>query len=1025
MNIKVMRNGSSHMMSTALQYAGRIMAAYRFSTFIRNIILSLLLTFSLQLNPFHAEAGRTIRVGVYEAGLLANFDKDGSAHGFFVDMLNSIAGKEQWNIQYVPGSWQEGLDRLKRDDIDMVLCIGYTAEREKYMDFPKEYLLLNWGVLYRPKGSQITSLLELDGKSVSALKGDVYLTGFLELVKQFNIHVKIQQLDKYSNVFKAVESGAVAAGVAGNLYGILNEDGRRAEQTPVIFSPVKVGYAVNDGKNGDLIAALDRNIAEMKADKASIYHQKLEKLLGKKGVKIPREAYWILIGVTTALLLSVVFILLLRRQVKSKTAHLLVEIDQRKKSEEALLSLKDELHKQNEALKMNELELRSQNDHLLATEEMLRVHIDDYKVSQKRLKMSETKFVELLDNTKIQLWAFDGTSYTYTNKEWYDFTGQNQDSPLTAERWISALHPEDVKISGEVWLKNWNSKTEHDNYFRLRRHDGVYRDFYCHAVPITDEHGEFRYFQGFNLDITERKQAENELLESKDLIEAVVENVPLMIFLKEAKDLRFVLFNRAGEEFVGYDRNEILGKNVLDFLPPDEAAHFIAKDREVLNIESSFLNIPEESIMTVNKGLRLFHTRKVCIRGSDGVAKYVLGLSEDITDRKHAEAERKSLEHQFHQAQKLESLGVLAGGIAHDFNNILTVIMGHCYMAREDMIPKHEFKSAFQKIETAGNRAKELCRQMLTYAGKSPMEQTQFNLWLLVDEVVKMLQAAIKKNVIIELDLKHDIPEINGDTGQIQQIVMNFIINSAEAIGEVNGTIMVALIKMVFEGDETESDTFGTVIKSGEYVCLEVTDTGCGMDEATQKQIFEPFFTTKSTGRGLGMSAIHGIIKSHGGSLQLTSKPGVGTTFKVFFPIPPISNYADTDLKVTVLTEDAGGTILFVEDEELLRVMGKELLDAHGFTIMTASNDSEALEIYRERGSEIDVILLDLIMPVMGGIEAYQELRRLNTTVPIIICSGYGVESIEDVIANDSNAGFMHKPYNPGELRNMLLRMMK
>jgi len=258
-------------MTTVLQYAGGIMATYRLSTFMRNIFLVLLLTLSFLFYPYQAEAARTIRVGVYEAGLLANFDKDGSANGFFVNMLNSIAAKEQWNVQYVPGSWQEGLDRLKSDNLDLVLCIGYTAEREKYMDFPKEYLLLNWGVLYRQKGSQLTSLLELEGKSVSALKGDVYLTGFLELVKQFNVHVKIQEVDKYSKVLKAVESGAVAAGVAGNLYGILNEDGRRAEQTPVIFSPVKVGYAVKDGKNGDLIAALDRNIAEMKSDKTSVY----------------------------------------------------------------------------------------------------------------------------------------------------------------------------------------------------------------------------------------------------------------------------------------------------------------------------------------------------------------------------------------------------------------------------------------------------------------------------------------------------------------------------------------------------------------------------------------------------------------------------------------------------------------------------------------------------------------------------------------------------------------------------------
>ena len=287
--------------------------------------------------PAKTGFARTVRVGIYEAGSLANFDKDGSAHGFFVDMLNHIAEKEQWNLQYVPGSWQEGLDRLKSDKIDLVLCIGYTAEREKYMDFPKEYLLLNWGVLYRQKGSHMTSLLELEGKSVSALKGDVYLTGFLDLVRQFNVNVKIEEVDQYSKVFKAVESGAVTAGVAGNLYGILNENGRRAEQTPIIFAPIKVGYAVNEGKNGDLIEALDRNIMKMKADKTSIYHHELEHLLGKKGNGIPKEAYWVLSGVAAALLLAITFILLLRRQVKAKTEHLKMEIAEHKQAKEALL----------------------------------------------------------------------------------------------------------------------------------------------------------------------------------------------------------------------------------------------------------------------------------------------------------------------------------------------------------------------------------------------------------------------------------------------------------------------------------------------------------------------------------------------------------------------------------------------------------------------------------------------------------------------------------------------------------------
>jgi CheY-like chemotaxis protein len=374
------------------------------------------------------------------------------------------------------------------------------------------------------------------------------------------------------------------------------------------------------------------------------------------------------------------------------------------------------------------------------------------------------------------------------------------------------------------------------------------------------------------------------------------------------------------------------------------------------------------------------------------------------------------------QAQKLESLGVLAGGIAHDFNNILTVILGHCYMARNDYIPEQNFIATFEQIEKAGIRAAELCRQMLTYAGKSPLVQERVNLWLLVDEVVKMLQAAITKNVTIELDLKRVVPEIMGDSGQIQQIVMNLIINAAEAIGAANGTIRVALTRVLITDDDVETDTFGTLIKAGGYICLEVADTGSGMDEETQKRIFEPFFTTKFTGRGLGMSAIHGIITSHEALLQMTSNPGDGTTFKVFFPVPQTPDYNSEETSAAaVLSNKTGGTILLVDDELTLRNVGTELLESLGFTILTAQNGKEALEIYRRQSCEIDMILLDLIMPEMGGIETYYELRKMSATLPLIICSGYGVESVEDVISNDLYAGFVQKPYKPNELRNVIM----
>lgn len=467
--------------------------------------------------PAKNAAGRTVRVGVYDAGSLAYFETDGSAHGFFVEMLNHIAYKEQWTVQYVPGSWQEGLDRLKSDKIDLVLCIGYSEARDKYMDFPKEFLLLNWGVLYKAKGSNISSLLELEGKKVSALKGDVYLTGFRELVRQFNISVEIQEVDQYATVFKAVESGAVAAGVGGNLYGILNENGQRAEQTPVIFSPIKVGYAVNEGKNGDLIAALDRNIAELKANKTSVYHHELEHLLGSKKTGIPKEMYWGLLGVVAALLLATALNIMLKRQVKAKTAHLEAEIVRRTRAEESLQAVKDALQEQNKELQINEEELSTQNEDLLATEEMLRIQIREYEASQNILKsrdealFNEKAFLRsLIDSADDLIYFKDRNSvYLGCNKSSEAFTGHSEQEQqgktdfdfFDKEIAEQILKHDQLVLEGGVAVHTEEWVTSASGSRLLL--DTV-------KAPIYGQDGQPIGLVGISRDITRRRQAEEE-----------------------------------------------------------------------------------------------------------------------------------------------------------------------------------------------------------------------------------------------------------------------------------------------------------------------------------------------------------------------------------------------------------------------------------------------------------------------------------------------------------------------------------
>jgi len=283
--------------------------------------------------------------------------------------------------------------------------------------------------------------------------------------------------------------------------------------------------------------------------------------------------------------------------------------------------------------------------------------------------------------------------------------------------------------------------------------------------------------------------------------------------------------------------------------------------------------------------------------------------------------------------------------------------------------------------------------------------------------MVKMLYSGIKRNVTIKLDL-HDDLVIIADSSQIQQIVMNLILNAAEAIGDNKGTITISLRETEVLAGQSDMNFVGKTL-AGRYVCLEVSDDGCGMDDVTQNRLFEPFYTTKFAGRGLGMSATLGIIKSHDGALQLSSRPGVGTTFKVYLPLSPVSDPAENKPAACQTTVETGsGTILLVDDEEDLRIIGPIRLKALGYSAITAANGLEALRIYREQGSGIDLILLDLLMPEMDGVETYYRLRELSKTIPIVFCSGCSIEELSADILDDEHTGFLKKPYKPDQLRN-------
>ncbi len=408
-----------------------------------------------------------------------------------------------------------------------------------------------------------------------------------------------------------------------------------------------------------------------------------------------------------------------------------------------------------------------------------------------------------------------------------------------------------------------------------------------------------------------------------------------------------------------------------------------------------------------------------------GEVVQIVESCRDITGRKRAEEERRQLEARLQQTQKLESLGVLAGGIAHDFNNLLVGVLGNASLALEELPGESRARELVQRIDRSACRAADLTKQMLAYAGKGRFVIRPLNLSTLVQEMAQLLQASVSKSVTLKRELPDDLPLIEADETQVRQVVMNLITNAAEAIGVQDGFITIRT-GVVDAGQTYLSDTYlGNDLPAGPYVFVEVADTGCGMNVETQSKIFDPFFTTKFTGRGLGLAAVLGIVRSHQGAIKVESEPGCGTRFKVLFPVSESLAGPAAEEGPAVGEFDGAGTVLVVDDEEPVRSFARAVLERRGCTVITAGDGREALDVFRARADEIDAVLLDLTMPRLNGEDVFRELYRIRADLPVILSSGYDEEHVTARFAGMRLAGFIRKPYRVNALVEKVARALE
>ncbi|MHB1461772.1 MAG: PAS domain S-box protein [Armatimonadota bacterium] len=401
-------------------------------------------------------------------------------------------------------------------------------------------------------------------------------------------------------------------------------------------------------------------------------------------------------------------------------------------------------------------------------------------------------------------------------------------------------------------------------------------------------------------------------------------------------------------------------------------------------------------------------------------------LFDDATEKIAAEQERKQFEQRLEQTQKLEGLGVLAGGIAHDFNNILMSIMGNADIALLDSLPQSDAYQCIGEIKNSTNRAAELCRQMLTYSGRTTYNMQQIDVRILVMELVELLRAGIPKKIKFHLHIPPDLPPIMAEDAKIRQVLVNLIVNASEAIGDNSGTISVSVKIQQCTKEVLAQTVLIEDVSPGKYMVCAIADNGCGMDDATIQRLFEPFFTTKFTGRGLGMSSVLGIIRGHRGTIAVESTVGKGSTIRLYLPVdvehPELPSGVDTS---EIGAWRGNGTVLLVDDEESIREVGRQMLIHIGFDVLTASDGREAIEVYRGFQQQISLVLLDMTMPDLDGVDTFRALRRIDPKVKVVISSGYAEKDVELKFAAEHVDGFIAKPYTLAELREHLYRYLR
>jgi PAS domain S-box-containing protein len=576
------------------------------------------------------------------------------------------------------------------------------------------------------------------------------------------------------------------------------------------------------------------------------------------------------------------------------------------------------------------------------------------------------------------------------------------------------------------------------NHTALIARNGTERQISDSAAPILDATGATIGVVLVFSDVTQ-EYADRLKLEESEMQYRLLAEYASDVIARIGLDGKYLFVSPSSAHVLGYEPAEVIGRNMLDAVHPDDSRKALATFKKALAHpagSSVILRVKHK-----DGRYRWLETAGRRVRDPQtGTANEIIIVSRDISERKNAEDDRLDMERRLLHTQKLESLGVLTGGIAHDFNNLLTAMLGNMELAQVFLKENDPARKGIEQAILAAKRAADLTRQMLAYSGKGLFAVKDLNLNAVVEENANMLKAAISKTVTLNLDLTPNLPTVKADASQIQQIIMNLITNASEAIGDKPGVVTLATGVDPFDADTLAHSRLPEKPAPGRFLWLDVSDTGAGMSADTMARIFEPFFTTKFPGRGLGMSVVLGIMRGHNGAIFMDSQLDRGTTIRILFPVQPKHPGAQAPLPSAPPARrkpgpptppdapDAppqGGTVLVVDDEQIVQEICAAAVTYSGYKTLTASDGEEGVAVFREHADEIVCVILDLTMPRMDGATAFREMRRIRPDVRVILSSGHAEQEAFRRFDSEGAAGFLQKPYELSALQAELERVIR